>query len=100
GAKYVFKHALIQQAAYQSLLKADRRLYHARAAAALLRAFPETAQLEPELLGHHHAEAGNIEQAIEFWEAAARQATQRSALVEAVDHYSAALGLLEQLPAS
>lgn len=98
SVKYLFKHALIQQAAYQSLVKTERRLLHARAAEALTRLLPDTATLEPELLAHHHAEAGNMAQALEYWEVAGQQATQRSGLVEAIGHYRHALAALEALP--
>ena len=98
--KYQFKHALIQQAAYQSLLKSERRLHHARAAEALTRVFPDTVTLEPELLAYHHAEAGNMQQALEYWETAGQQATQRSGLLEAIDHYKNALAALSTLAPS
>ncbi len=98
--KYQFKHALIQQTAYQSLLKSERRLHHARAAEALARVFPDTVTLEPELLAHHHAEAGNMQQALEYWERAGQQATQRSGLLEAIDHYRNAISALHTLAPS
>ncbi len=98
--KYQFKHALIQQTAYQSLLKSERRLHHARTAEALTRVFPDTVNLEPELLAYHHAEAGNMRQAFEYWEIAGQQATQRSGLLEAIDHYENALLSLHALEPS
>ncbi|HKO51956.1 MAG TPA: protein kinase [Polyangiaceae bacterium] len=98
--KYQFKHALIQQAAYQSLLKSERRLHHARTADALTRVFPDTVTLEPELLAYHHAEAGNMQEALSYWETAGQQATQRSGLIEAIDHYKNALSALHALEPS
>lgn len=98
STKYQFKHALIQQAAYQSLVKSERRAHHARAADALTQVFSDTAALEPELLAYHHAEAGNVAQAVEYWETAGQQATQRSGLIEAIDHYRHALSALALLP--
>lgn len=96
--KYQFKHALIQQTAYQSLLKSERRSHHARTADALTRVLPDTVTLEPELLAYHHAEAGNMQQALEYWQTAGQQATQRSALLEAIDHYENARLALRALP--
>jgi TOMM system kinase/cyclase fusion protein len=98
NAKYLFKHALIQQTAYQSLAKSERQQHHRRAADVLGNLFPETVDLEPELLAYHHAEAGNTEQAIVFWQKAGQRTTQRSALVEAIDHYGKALDALKTLP--
>ena len=66
-AKYIFKHALIQEAAYQSLLKRSRQRFHRLAAELLEAQFPELVAAQPELLAHHFTEAGLIEQAIEYW---------------------------------
>src|SRR4029450_12941976 len=66
-ARYLFKHALIQDAAYQSLLKSKRQQYHQQIAQVLEERFPETTQTQPELLAHHCAEAGLIEQAVGYW---------------------------------
>jgi TOMM system kinase/cyclase fusion protein len=99
-AKYMFKHALIQQAAYQSLVKSERQRHHRRTAQVLTEVFSETIELEPELLAYHHAEAGNTSEAATFWEKAGQRATQRSALVEAIDHYTKARESLRALPAS
>ena len=63
-ATYTFKHALIQDAAYQSLLKSTRQQYHQRIAEVLEAQFPETAEAQPELLAHHFTEAGLTEQAV------------------------------------
>ena len=73
-ATYTFKHALIQDAAYQSLLRSTRQQYHQRIAQVLAEQFPETAETQPELLAHHYTEAGLSEQAIRYWQRAGRQA--------------------------
>jgi TOMM system kinase/cyclase fusion protein len=97
-SKYVFKHALIQQAAYQSLVKSERQRHHRRAAHVLSEVFKETVELQPELLAYHHGEASNLQEAIGFWEKAGQRATQRSALVEAIDHYTRAREALKTQP--
>src|SRR4029434_6025419 len=66
-ATYMFKHALIQDAAAQSLLKSTRQQYHQRIAQVLEAQFPVTAETHPELLAHHYTEAGLVEQAIGYW---------------------------------
>src|SRR5439155_20839941 len=83
---YVFKHALIQEAAYQSLLKSTRQQYHQRIAQVLEAQFPETAEAEPELLAHHYTEAGLIAQAVGYWQRAGQRAIERSANLEAISH--------------
>src|SRR5205823_8011600 len=67
-ATYTFKHALIQDAAYESLLKSTRQPYHQRIAQVLEGQFPESAEAEPELLAHHYTEAGLREQAMACWQ--------------------------------
>ena len=99
-AKYVFKHALIQQAAYRSLVKSERQRHHRRTAEVLAEVFSETIELEPELLAYHHFEAGNASEAVTFWEKAGQHAIRRSALVEAIDHYGKARDSLRTLPES
>ena len=74
-ATYLFKHALIQDAAYQSLLKSTRQQYHQRIAQVLEAQFPDTAETQPELLAHHYTEAGLREQAIAYWQRAGQQAS-------------------------
>ena len=76
---YIFKHALIQDTAYQSLLKSTRQQYHQRIAHVLAAQFPETAGTQPELLAHHYTEAGLHEQAIPCWQHAGQRAVARSA---------------------
>src|SRR5262249_5654477 len=97
-ATYTFKHALIQDTAYQSLLRSTRQQYHQRLAQVLEGQFPETAELQPELLAYHYTEAGCTAQAIAFWQRAGQQARQRSANLEAVQHLTTALALLAALP--
>jgi predicted ATPase len=95
---YMFKHGLIQDAAYQSLLKITRQQYHQRIAEELEAEFPETAEAEPELLAHHYTEAGLTEQAVGYWQRAGQRAVQRSAHVEAISHLRTGLALLQTLP--
>jgi predicted ATPase len=97
-ATYLFKHALIQDAAYQSLLKSTRQQYHQRIAQVLEAQFPETAKTQPELLAHHYTEAGLWMQAIPFWQRAGQHAIERSANVEAISHLTKGLELLKGLP--
>jgi class 3 adenylate cyclase/predicted ATPase len=97
-AIYTFKHALIQDAAYQSLLRSTRQQYHQRIAQMLAEQFPETAETQPELLAHHYTEAGFSEPAIGYWQRAGRQAARRSAHVEAIAHLTKGLELLLRLP--
>jgi predicted ATPase len=95
---YVFKHALIQDAAYQSLLKSTRQQYHQRIAQVLEAQFPETAEAEPELLAHHYTEAGLTEKAVHYWYYAGQRAIERSAHMEAIAHLRQGLALLQMLP--
>ena len=97
-ATYMFKHALIQDAAYQSLLKSTRQHYHQRIVLVLEAQFPETVAAESELLAHHCTEAGLSEQAISYWHKAGQSAVQRSAHVEALTHLRQGLALLQTLP--
>src|SRR5262245_40170944 len=85
-ATYTFKHALIQDAAYESLLKSTRQQYHQRIAQVLEAQFPETAETQPELLAQHYTEARLPEQAIRYWQRAGQRALQGSAYTEAVAH--------------
>jgi class 3 adenylate cyclase/tetratricopeptide (TPR) repeat protein len=97
-ATYIFKHALIQETAYQSLLKSTRQQYHKQIAQVLEEQFPETNETQPELLANHYTEAGLITQAINYWQKAGQRATQRSANVEAIAHLTKGLELLSTLP--
>jgi predicted ATPase len=94
----VFKHALIQEAAYQSLLRSTRQRYHQRIAQVLETRFPTLAETQPELLAQHYTEAGLKEQAIPYWQQAGRQAIQRSANLEAIGHLTRGLDILKTLP--
>ena len=95
---YTFKHALIKDAAYLSLLKRVRQQCHERIAGALEQHFPEIQETQPELLAHHYADAGRPEKAVGYWRSAGRQAVARSANVEAAAHFRRALDLLRSLP--
>jgi TOMM system kinase/cyclase fusion protein len=95
---YVFKHALIQDAAYASLLKSTRQQYHQRIAQVLEAQFAETAEAEPELVAHHYTEAGLTETAVHYWHHAGQKAIERSAHVEAIAHLRQGLELLQTLP--
>jgi class 3 adenylate cyclase/predicted ATPase len=97
-ARYIFKHALIQEAAYQSLLKSTRQQYHRQIAQVLEERFPDTTETQPGLLAYHYTEAGLSEQAIPYWWQTGQQAVQRSAHVEAIRHLSRGLELLKTLP--
>lgn len=97
-ARYRFRHALIQDAAYHSLLRRTRREYHRRIAQTLAIQAPELAETQPELLAHHYTEAGENERAIRLWTKAGEQASLRSANVEALRHLGQALRLLGTLP--
>jgi predicted ATPase len=97
-ATYLFKHALLQDVAYQSVLKRTRTQYHQRIAEVLAEQFPQTVETQPELLAHHYTEAGLHEQAIGYWQRAGEQAIQRSAHLEAIKHLTQGLELLKELP--
>jgi class 3 adenylate cyclase/predicted ATPase len=97
-ATYLFKHALIQEAAYQSLLRRTRQQYHQRIAQVFAARFPDTVATQPELLAHHATEAGLAEQAVRYWYTAGQRAHERSAHVEAIEHLRKGLALLTTLP--
>ena len=97
-ATYVFKHALIQDAAYASLLKSTRQGYHQRIVQVLETQFTATVDQQPELLAHHYTEAGLPAQAVPYWHHAGQNAIQRSAHVEAISHLRQGLALLATLP--
>ena len=90
-ATYTFKHALIQEAAYQSLLKRTRQQYHRQIAQALVERFPDTARQQPELLAYHYTQAQLHEQAVGYWQRAGEHAAQRSAHAEAMAHLTQGL---------
>jgi class 3 adenylate cyclase/predicted ATPase/energy-coupling factor transporter ATP-binding protein EcfA2 len=95
---YVFKHALIRDAAYESLLKSTRQHYHHRIVQVLEAQFPATVDQQPELLAHHYTEAGLTEKAVHYWYQAGQRASERSAHVEAISHLRTGLALLQTLP--
>ncbi len=97
-ASYIFKHALVQDAAYQSLLRSKRQQLHGRIVQALEERFAEHTEARPELVAHHCTLAGLVEKAVGYWHQAGQQAIQRSAMAEAVAHLTAALDLLAGLP--
>jgi class 3 adenylate cyclase/predicted ATPase len=97
---YIFKHALIQEAAYQSLLKSKRQQYHQQTVHILEQRFPEIAETQPELLAHHYTEAGLPAQALPYWQQAGQLAVERSANIEAISHFTKGLELLKSLPAT
>src|SRR5262249_18684525 len=99
-ATYRFKHALVQDAAYASLVRSRRQQLHGLIARALVEQFPETAEIEPEIVAHHFAEGGLPDAAIEYWHKAGERAVRTSAYVEAVKHITNGVGLLRQLPST
>jgi predicted ATPase len=97
-AEYTFKHALVQDAAYSTLLRGRRQHLHTRIAVALEERFPGTVESQPELLAHHCTEAGLSARAVRYWQRAGERATQRSAHVEAIAHLTKGLETLKTLP--
>ena len=97
---YNFKHALVRDAAYQSLLKSKRQSLHARIFETLESDFPYVVEMQPELLAHHCTEARMVETAVGYWRRAADRALQKSASLEAVRHYKKALNQLASCPNS
>jgi predicted ATPase len=99
-ASYLFKHALVQDAAYGTLLREPRRALHSRIADALESHFPEIAESQPELLAHHLTESRRLEEAVAAWERAGDRAVGRSAFVEGIADFRRGLEILETLPQS
>ena len=97
-ATFTFKHALVQDAAYDSMLRSKRQQIHAAIARCLEAHFAETAKIQPEVLAHHYSEAGLGELAIGYWLKAGQRATEHSANVEAISHLTKGLELLGGLP--
>ncbi len=98
NARYTFKHALIRDAAYQSLLKSRRREYHEQIARTLAERFSDIRDIHPELLAHHFTQAELTEDALTYWHLAGRRAIGRSAGEEAIRHLQAGVALLDRLP--
>jgi class 3 adenylate cyclase len=99
-AEYTFKHALVQDAAYDTMLRARRQQLHGRIAAVLQGEFQEVQRTQPEILAHHCAEAGLAEKAVDYYLAASKRATAASNNTEASRHIARARTLLDTLPAS
>jgi class 3 adenylate cyclase/predicted ATPase len=97
-ARYVFKHALIQDAAYASLLKSTRQQVHQRIAEILEARFPASVETQPELIAQHYTAAGCAEQAVVYWQRAGQRASDRSAHLEAINHVTTGIELLKTLP--
>jgi predicted ATPase len=99
-SSYLFKHALVQDAAYGTLLREPRRALHARIVETLENHFAEIAEVRPELLARHCTEAGLIEKAAHLWGKAGQRSVARSALVEATEQLTRALDQIEGLPST
>ena len=97
-AEYMFKHALVQDAAYGTLLRGPRRQLHARIAEALETHSPEMMDSQPELFAQHYAEAGLVEKSIAYWGKAGRRSAARSAMAEAAAQFQKGLDQLALLP--
>jgi predicted ATPase len=97
-ATFLFKHALVQDAAYGTLLRSPRQGLHAQIAEAIQTHFPEIRDSQPELLAQHYASAGLVEQAVIYWRKAGQQAISRFSLTEAIAHLTKAIELLQDLP--
>jgi predicted ATPase len=97
-SRYIFKHALIQDTAYQSLLRRTRQQYHRQVAELLESNFADTVKANPELVAHHYSEAAQPDQAVTYWHRAGERAVQRSANLEAIAHLTAGLTQLAQVP--
>jgi class 3 adenylate cyclase/tetratricopeptide (TPR) repeat protein len=98
-ATFIFKHALVQDAAYSTLLRSQRKELHARIGRVLEDLYPETAETQPEILAHHFTHAGLIDVAVEYWQKAGERSLQRSANAEASAHLTHAIDLVRSLPA-
>src|SRR5277367_6330786 len=96
-ARYRFKHALVQDAAYETLLRSQRQILHRRIAETLREHFPAIVEGEPEMIAHHFTQAGLTEQAVEWWSKAGEQGAGRSAYIEAIAHYGQAIALADTL---
>ena len=99
-ASYLFKHALVQDVAYSTLLREPRRALHARIAEILESQFPEIAESQPELLARHYTKADLIEKSARLWGKAGQRSQERSALVEAAEQLGQALEQIATLPST
>jgi class 3 adenylate cyclase/predicted ATPase len=98
AAEYLFKHALVQDTAYSTLLRGPRQALHRRIAEALEQRFPESVETRPEILAHHYGEAAMADKAIAYWHRAGKLSVAKSAVREATAQLRRGLGLLEGLP--
>ncbi len=99
-AHYRFQHALVREAAYQSLLISTRRKYHQRISTLIKEKFPQLVTDNPEIIAHHCTEAGNNEDALHYWLSAGSYAIQHSANIEAIEHLNNGLALIKKMPES
>ena len=97
-AVFIFKHALVQDAAYNTLLRGQRQELHARIGKTLEMLFPETVATQPEILAHHYTQAGLLDEAIHYWHRAGERALRRSANIEAATHLNRGIQLTRSLP--
>ena len=97
-AVYTFKHVLIQEVAYQSLLKSRRQQFHARIARVIVDQFASDAEAQPEVVALHHTRAGDFDAAMTWWQKAGQYAFRRASYAEAIANYSSGLHVLESLP--
>jgi predicted ATPase len=97
-AEYLFKHALVQDTAYSTLLRGPRQALHRRIAEALEQRFPESVETRPEILAHHYGEAAIVDKAITYWHLAGKSSVAKSAVHEAVAQLRRGLSLLDGLP--
>jgi len=97
-SSYLFKHTLVQEAAYGTLLRGRKQELHARTAIVLEEQFAELVERQPELLAHHHTEAGNSEQAVLWWQKAGQRAVRLSGNIEAIAYFGRAVKLISLLP--
>jgi len=97
NAVYTFKHALLQDWAYENQLKTDRPPLHRSIAKALEQRFPDAVAAQPEVLAYHHAQARDFREAISYWQLAAKRSADRAAYAEALEHLSHALDHLDKL---
>jgi class 3 adenylate cyclase/predicted ATPase len=98
AAEYLFKHALVQDTAYSTLLRGPRQALHRRIAEAMEQRFPESVETRPEILAHHYGEAAVTDKAIAYWQRAGKLSVARSAVTEAIVQLRRGLSLLDGLP--
>jgi tetratricopeptide (TPR) repeat protein len=100
NGSFIFKHALVQDAAYSTLLRGQRKDLHKHISSVMEARFPETEAMQPEILAHHCTQGGLIDAAIVYWRKAGERALRRSAAAEAVQHLSRGIELIHALPAT